>query len=1591
MERACAGRPVLLFLLLISLSFAQYGTPCPQCKMTDIYLSAGDSTVRAVLIANALNYPEGRTPEELQQLREAYEESLREEISIPLIPSSRLGSSFPVQDAPIFFYYNKFAYDSSTNAIAATQTPIRGCYPATTNQDGIASCRLDPSIFRGKCVKIFADYPGNQSLNPASSTITICDKDADAFSAMAAALSGLSLDQPLCLVGFIIIGLFIASMFFSGRSPLSLLDITTPLLPKPKSISYSGLTYGSGYVRMARELDKIKELTDAHLGMHLEQIKRELLSRGKTMGEINQILRLAAGNPAMAYLALRALRGGHTLAEATSIAKLRPGPANTKDLAEAGRWLNELKKKAKEKDLALEAVWIRVSSEVQKKEIWYITGKVPPAIGKVRDALLDSKISPFRYVLPERIRDQIKVGIGAAFFAGRSTTAITKQLAALAAEKVVGAPVIRMKPEEKEVRQFALMDIRSRISQLYRMQMQEAKTNAAMYLVKRILEEKGVKLYLSERELLELGKIEILRRMNLERNAAASAADKKIRDILSMGIPIEEKFRLLIQLALREGITFDKAGAENFLNRLLSIDKDQKKSDFEKFKELHDYLRNYTDVKNFRTDAFYPWVGRPSLRYIEGGITKYDDTWTFLFLRSYFEQNEPGRKQAGLDYAAKLLWLRLVNEMWGLLPSTTKGLGEPQKSMMSRAEAYLKSMLTDEGHKALKGRHVFELLYNPEIAGYKVEYKEKIFALSELAREFGPNPAHWKLDVRGYWRVLVPGSAYLSGINLAKTSVMEQAYGAMERAHVSRALPPGIDPRLKGDELQMAIARQMFYNRIRSLVGTNYPDAYHTANSEYRFLSSAYGAFRERYAQIYGKTPEMKKDSSWVTDDQVKKMIEKGISLDDLHKFVWIRTREGNYIPYTEGREGIHLKVSDAERIVNGRLTVNMGGRWMEFDPYHVAERMKKENIELPAYLVKEQKELLKSIRDSPMFQDGLIKRREISDELRDRISHFSHALTRWAGTDRQDVAAHILLGMCKEANDFSALQNSGLISIRPVKDTEFIGFRNILQKIAQPFAKGMESAAMSAFLPQIKDIQNLVMHSEYFRSRSAEFSAMLAGGDPTISKEMREGSKELILSLSRYRAIWDETITRDPRGNSSSLGPHLNFASLYHHGPALHPPPFTVLSQLTGRGFRRMTESLRLIPLSINWVLGAPFILMVRGALTSWYGYPSKHDKTYHPLHPYEMTASRTLEGFRSLFDPFYAAIDFSSGTFRKVASLALSPIQPFINPAGIASDMLNSLAEQFKTPEGMTSYMGRGIRYAADLLKQETGVHEREEFRLPYFVERSGIRERLTGQMTMREYGGKNITDGVVRTHEDHAWIYKNINVIWNVNTNPGISYLDFNYALQSDPRLATHLISGSRFSSFFAQDEYLHKQANLGIIQREVSPYELAEVREEELRHYGPRSNRLWGFLSPINFFYNNPLFPLSLVTYNFLTRRGPEMWTEWREKAEERERLRYADLHAPPKTYMYGMHTGTASDQLRYTTLQPSEAAAAETALERYIRKAGTIAHSVFSLKAQYVSCTTCRSPMQRGGTCPVCTGRSLIFLNARKPWSPYGRR
>ncbi|MCX8195053.1 MAG: hypothetical protein N3G22_03035, partial [Candidatus Micrarchaeota archaeon] len=149
-------------------------------------------------------------------------------------------STYPLANAPIYFTFD------------GKQIMSDGCYPKNTNSSGFVRCHI--SHFKdaagnpvsidslGSCGSLIVEfrgmYSGSDYLKPSSASIAYCPSHSSSLSAFGVALANLSTEPKyvaLCFPLMLIAGLLITSMFYSGKDPLSLFDLTTPRLPRVKA------------------------------------------------------------------------------------------------------------------------------------------------------------------------------------------------------------------------------------------------------------------------------------------------------------------------------------------------------------------------------------------------------------------------------------------------------------------------------------------------------------------------------------------------------------------------------------------------------------------------------------------------------------------------------------------------------------------------------------------------------------------------------------------------------------------------------------------------------------------------------------------------------------------------------------------------------------------------------------------------------------------------------------------------------------------------------------------------------------------------------------------------------------------------------------------------------------------------------------------------------------------------------------------------------------------------------------------------------------------------------------------------------------
>ncbi|MFA6530293.1 MAG: hypothetical protein WCT31_01055, partial [Candidatus Micrarchaeia archaeon] len=202
-------------------------------------------------------------------------------------------STYSAKDAKIMF--------------SAGSTPIPGCqFPAVKealenseisdekNKKYYYECQIPTTLFSGKCIDVTARLTGPIKYCGTSAYASVCDLNSDLIKHIEDTFytkinDSASSNYSVCILGFILLGLLLATMFYSGKSPLSLLDITTPNLPSPKTVAASGQVLGHMvYGRMMKISNEIMNLKDKD--------SRKPGERGTFLRHENDVLKRMSGS-----------------------------------------------------------------------------------------------------------------------------------------------------------------------------------------------------------------------------------------------------------------------------------------------------------------------------------------------------------------------------------------------------------------------------------------------------------------------------------------------------------------------------------------------------------------------------------------------------------------------------------------------------------------------------------------------------------------------------------------------------------------------------------------------------------------------------------------------------------------------------------------------------------------------------------------------------------------------------------------------------------------------------------------------------------------------------------------------------------------------------------------------------------------------------------------------------------------------------------------------------------------------------------------------------------------------------------------------
>ncbi|MEM3167155.1 MAG: hypothetical protein QXW70_01575, partial [Candidatus Anstonellales archaeon] len=219
-------RSILISTLTLLLFLSSL--PLSEKNITRLQVYVDGLTVHAQLTKVDMGSSFRVYPEELErQVRSFLSENRQEQRQNEQIPFLVQRTEPLAGQSLDFFLYNRETSEYQ---------PVFGCSGLLTDERGIANCTVSEISGSKTCSVINVSYSGTTAYEPSTTTGIVCDESNNGLSAFGLATENYLRNRQtyICLPIFLILGLLLASLYYSGKNPLNIFDITTPRLPRPK-------------------------------------------------------------------------------------------------------------------------------------------------------------------------------------------------------------------------------------------------------------------------------------------------------------------------------------------------------------------------------------------------------------------------------------------------------------------------------------------------------------------------------------------------------------------------------------------------------------------------------------------------------------------------------------------------------------------------------------------------------------------------------------------------------------------------------------------------------------------------------------------------------------------------------------------------------------------------------------------------------------------------------------------------------------------------------------------------------------------------------------------------------------------------------------------------------------------------------------------------------------------------------------------------------------------------------------------------------------------------------------------------------------
>ncbi|MDD5340316.1 MAG: hypothetical protein PHV13_03630 [Candidatus ainarchaeum sp.] len=1425
--------------------------------------------------------------EDLAKKKQAYEDCLKDtyyagNVQKCMIEKFGLGTTgdtnptvIPVQNAKIVFKYITtvtgtpatitgcealIASTKTENVIPNTCDPLEaGCEQIKVNVYS-AQCAIPKDLRQGRATtEILAEFDstgmainskevlpsiGHYTIrNPPGTAATVLTSQLGDLIAGMAEGKGYPGGTALPCVGvFMILGLLLASLYFAGKSPVSLLDISTPRLPAPKGVAAGGqilLPYGWSEMKGTA----MKKMVSASAALKTSIQKGVLPS---TAGFQTPASKGGYGDQAAVQKSLLGLgqKAGISSDKLSQLAKKLPyqyGDAEHKTIAEifnaaAKMGGRDALMAATAKDYLLGMrTYQSLEAITGHKDI----GVKSPLMTKIDTVMRVSGLNANRYAV-----------LGGGLTAGAASTVRTGQMmwrgtkmAVKAAPEVAAKTAVsltgrsmedlartsptaawfsqKLAKHPSDIFVGTHFPVTGKMAQLYKTLNDETLHDEMRYVLKQLYKKAGVNLSLEEKELVEMGykDVDILKKCGYLASAEIEAIDAAVRKILRTDHDSQAKLRELIKFAEGSGVTIDHR-VTAIADELKGISANSQ-PEYLKLGLVMTVLdrENNTGMavkeRSRGDDSYVCHVGR------EKSLTG-PAVFETMVLRTMIWDAENGHLNGGLKQELVSARLNVVNRITGLdarsgiekLPEHMRNEAELEK-LAARNKADMLSLFTEDGRQEftkVKGKNmnsasiseIVDFMYGGATPKtHEVVNGKTMWWGSD--QELGLSAKSTLVDVKRHW---------ITGLEERENF----ALGQWVESRFTKSYVPHFDPEIEArldrmsgssswtvaqraeEAKKMLLAKllnQDMENRYNSQFAQN---AYGTTHETLRFYEGQMAGILGKVMQdkgIESNHPDMRAlEKLNLTDpksigeltkltakyhSEVEAQLQKQITYDDVvkSKQALVMLHEGGLAYYHKG-----MMLSDMDRVLNGEVALRDNkGQLRKFRPDDIAI-----NFGNNEPLLRE----FSKVRGSKNANDW---------------TSFLEAAKTWTkegggSYEREKVFAAVLWQYANTTYDYSRFWHESNVSVEAKRQVtplapsplrffgvEAPGIGTMLKPwrdIGLHMGDYISKVSLAAGGPVHKAAYDIAPISEYYRQHSFQLSSSILSGAALkgLSEEERVAYRAAALDHSAFHQVWDFAIDRNPWRHSTSFGAHQAWGSFFHFGPAqVYSVKDNLKASMDKGQYLNFMSPFYGAPMDLAGKIMRPYTSMIRGMQMSMQGYASKWDSTPDALRQWNYTQPRLLEAMQS--------------------------VNPF----------------SFKWFPGKTS-------------------------------ERLQKLNVFGGSLEKHQLAGADFTKGLLQGPQD---IYLNRKGVYasarTGEANPGLSHYNYRHELKPEAAAAEYVIRMREAA--FMHDSQVQEQAMTNTVRRTVSAEALAIRRDQELRSFGIMQNPLYGWASPIAALWHMPI--------------------------------------------------------------------------------------------------------------------------------------